>query len=166
METDINVYLHRLTTGSVLLISLLAAAGVPAQSQLPAPSRTIYKCKVQGRVSYSDEPCVGAERLDATPARGVDRLSGSSRTGKDVAAEIRVEQIATAVRLLSGMSNAQFATAVRRQNLEPAVQRECRQLEPVILGLEQSEKQADAVAVKEVQQELFVLRKRYKSLAC
>lgn len=150
----------------MLLMACLACSAVLAQSQLPAPSRTIYKCVVKGSVTYSDEPCVGAQRLDATPTRGVDRLSGSTRIGKDVAAEIRTEQFATALRPLSGMSTSEFATAVRRNGLQPAVQRECSELEPAILKLEQAEKRNDASTINQVQQDLFVLRKRYKNLAC
>lgn len=141
-------------------------ATAAVQSQLPAPSRAIYKCHINGTVSYSDEPCVGAQRIDATPVSGVTHLSGSSRIGKDVANEIHREQFANAVRPLTGMNASEFATATRRNQLDPAARRECGQLEPSILQLEQAEKRADLVAVKPIQQDLFTLRKRYKKLAC
>jgi hypothetical protein len=137
-----------------------------AQSQLPAPSRSIYKCKINGTVSYSDEPCVGAQRLDATPSSGISHLSGSPRIGKDVANELHREQFAAAIRPLSGMSASQLATASRRYNLEPAARRECSQLEPAIVDLEQAEKGADTAAVRTIQQNLYTLRKRYKTLQC
>ena len=137
-----------------------------AQSNLPAPSRSIYKCTINGTVSYSDEPCLGAQRLDATPTSGVSHLSGTPRIGKDVANEHYREQFATALRPLSGMSTSQLATATRRYNLDPAARRECNQLEPAIIALEQEEKGGDAAAVKAVQQNLFTLRKRYKTLQC
>ena len=65
METAIDVNFIRTVTRTTLLAMLLPCAA--AQAQLPAPSRTIYKCVVKGAVSYSDEPCEGAQRLDATP---------------------------------------------------------------------------------------------------
>lgn len=139
---------------------------VAAQSHLPAPSRTIYKCQVKGSVSYSDEPCIGAQRLESVPARGVDRLSGSARTGKDVGNEVQSEQFALAVRPLTGMSTAQFSTATRRHRLDAAVQRECSRLEPAILELEQAERHAGGAVMRVVQQDLFVLRQRYKKLEC
>jgi hypothetical protein len=151
---------------TALLGLILPCAVVLAQSQLPAPSRAIYKCTVVGKVSYSDEPCAGAQRLDATPSSGVTHLSGASRTGKDVANEIHREQFAAALRPLSGMNASEFATAVRRQNMTAPVQRECGQLEAAILGLERSESRADAATLKPIQQDLFTLRKRYKTLAC
>ncbi|MDQ2820112.1 MAG: hypothetical protein M3Y65_06915 [Pseudomonadota bacterium] len=137
-----------------------------SQSQLPAPSRTIYKCVVKGAVSYSDEPCAGARRLDATPTSGVTHLSGSSRVGKDVANEIHREQFAAALRPLHGMNTSQFDTKVRRDQLDLSAQRECHRLEPAILQLEEAERHADAAAVKPIQQDLLTLRKRYKTLTC
>ena len=165
MQLLISVRILRLAISAALLMPWTSAVSL-AQSQLPSPSRTIYKCNMKGTVSYSDEPCVGAKRLDATLTRGVDHLSGKIRVGKDVAAEIHTEQFADALRPLHGMSTSQFATMARRNNLEPAAQRECRALEPAILGLEKAEKSSDAALIKRVQQDLFILRKRYKSLAC
>ena len=165
-ETAIIVHFFRSAIGTCLLASWFFHAVVSAQSQLPAPSRAIYKCVIKGTVSSSDEPCVGAQRLDTTPSRGVSKLSGSTRIGKDVASEIHHEQFAEAFRPLSGMTAAQYATYGRRINLDPAVRRECGQLESAILGLEQAEKRADAVAIKPLQQDLFTLRKRYKTLIC
>jgi len=164
METAIDVNFIRTVTRTTLLAMLLPCAA--AQAQLPAPSRTIYKCVVKGAVSYSDEPCEGAQRLDATPSRGVSRLSGSARTGKDVASEIHTEQMAAAFRPISGMTASEYATYGRRQNLALTAQRECRQLEPGILALEQAERRAEAAAIKPIQQDLFALRKRYKTLGC
>lgn len=154
--------------GTALLAIFLPYAVVSAQSQsqLPAPSRTIYKCVVKGAVSYSDEPCAGAQRLDATPTSGVTHLSGSSRTGKDVAGEFHREQFAAALRPLTGMNAPQLDAYSRRNRLELSAQRECNRLEPAILGLEQSEGRADAAALKPIQQDLLTLRKRYKTLAC
>lgn len=156
----------RFAFGWALLGIFLPSAVVSAQSQLPAPNRTIYKCQLKGRISYSDEPCVGAQRLDAVPTRGVDRLSGSTRTGKDVRNEVHSEQFAHAIRPLTGMSPSQFAVATRRQRLDAATQRECSQLEPTILELEQAERRAHAAMAGPIQQDLFILRKRYKKLEC
>jgi len=60
--------------------------GAAAAQMLPAPSRTMYKCTANNVTSYSDKPCLGAERLVANPARGVSKLSGTERIGKDVRA--------------------------------------------------------------------------------
>jgi len=161
------IHIHSIffVVGWALIGSLLPTSEVWSQSQLPPPNRTIYKCQVKGTISYSDEPCIGAQRLDATPTRGVNRLSGSSRIGQDVSNEIRSEQLAHALRPLTGMSAAQFATAVRRHPLDAATQRACHQLEPAILKLEQAERHPGAV-IGPIQQDLFVLRKQYQKLGC
>ena len=64
------------------------------------------------------------------------------------------------------MSASEFATTVRRNRLDVASQRECRQLESSIIALEQAEKHNQAAVMKSIQQELFLLRKRYKALVC
>lgn len=156
----------RIVAGTALFAACVLGIEAWAQSQLPAPSRSIYKCRVNGSMSYSDEPCIGAQRLDATPVSGVSHLSGSAKTGKDVAQERHREEFATALRPLTGMNAAQLATTARRNNLAPEAGRECNQLEPAILGLERAEKRADAATLRLVQQDLFTLRKRYKTLAC
>lgn len=166
LKKTIHIQGNQIVASMLLLAASLTWTVVAAQAPLPSPSRTIYKCVVKGAVSYSDEPCPGAQRLDATPNRGIDRLSGKSRIGNDVAREAGAERFATVVRPLTGMDPARFATASRRTNMTPDVRRECNQLEPAILELEQAEKRADAVALKSAQQDLFVLRKRYKTLAC
>lgn len=160
------VVLPRVIAGAALLAASVLSVQAWAQAQLPVPSRVIYKCKVNGSVSYSDEPCVGAQRLDATPVSGVSHLSGAARTGKDVANERSREEFVNAIRPLTGMNASQLATAARRDRLDPAARRECHQLEPAILQLEQSEQRAGPATLKPIQQDLFTLRKRYKTLAC
>lgn len=152
--------------GAIVLGSQLACAVAPAQAQLPAPGRTIYKCEMKGKVEYSDEPCIGAKRLDVVPTRGMNRLSGTTRTGTDVAREIHTEQMAQALRPLSGMSGSEYVTFSRRHRLSAESQRECRQLEPAILGLEQAEQRSRGTVMPLLQQELLVLRKRFKTLGC
>ncbi|MEK8086891.1 hypothetical protein WNB94_10760 [Aquabacterium sp. A3] len=41
-------------------------------TSLPPPSRTVYKCEVGGKVHYADSPCVGAQKVDVTPTRGMN----------------------------------------------------------------------------------------------
>ncbi len=83
-----------------------------------------------------------------------------------MAGEIRSEQFAQAVRPLTGMSPSQFATASRRHSLSGEAQRECRALESAILESEQAERRARAAMMESVQQDLFILRKRFRKLGC
>lgn len=165
-ESNINLHSCRLPSVAALFGIPLVLAANSAMAQLPAPTQTVYKCTIGGKIRYSDEPCLGAKRIDVTPTRGVDRLSGAARIGKDAARERRSEQFARAVEPITGMNEAEFATAARRARLGAESQRECRQLEAAIVASEKAERSGFEPAIQSTQQELFRLRKRYKTLAC
>lgn len=54
-----NVLAHHLR---LLAPALVAAAILPAAAQ-----SSVYRCETNGKVNYSDAPCVGAKVIDATP---------------------------------------------------------------------------------------------------
>ena len=146
--------------------ALLACALPGAAQQLSPPSRTMYKCTDKKIVSYSDKPCLGAERLVVVPTRGVNKLSGQERIGADVREERRREEFVEAFRPISGMSAAQFEVHRRRTRLASDIQTECRQLDQVLLRTEAIEAAADKSTKLAVQRDLFDLRKRYTELGC
>ena len=158
----------RIRAAGTLAGGLLLCFAAPfAQAQLPQPSRTVYKCESKGKITYTDEPCLGARRLDVVPTRGVDKLSGTERTGTDVANERRREVFADALRPISGMNAEQLATFSRRQRLDSRSQRECAQLEAAILDTEQAERRnTGAGVIESLRQDLHILRKRYRQLGC
>jgi len=157
----------RITAVGIVAGSLLPLLAVSANTHLPSPSQTIYKCEVHGKVAYTDEPCLGAKRLDVVPGRGVDRLSGTKRIGADVAREQRRDQMARALQPLTGMDEQQFTTATRRDKLGAQEQRECRTLESAILDNEEVERDVGARALMEsLQQDTLSMRKRYRELRC
>jgi len=147
-------------------LMLAGWTGAAAAQTLPAPSRTMYKCTVNKVTSYSDKPCLGAERLVVNPARGVSKLSGTERIGNDVLAERNRENLANAIRPLTGMSPEQYEVARRRYQLSSAAQQECRRLDPSLLQLEAMEKAADKTARPIIQHDLFILRQRFTELRC
>lgn len=152
------------------LIAVACTAGAAAQPQpgsLRQPSRTVYKCEAAGKVTYSDEPCAGAVRVEVEPTRGLNKSSGSERTGADVARERRREGIAEALRPATGMDAKQFDTLARRQRLTPAAQDECRALDRVLPRAEADELRAATKPMKQVaQQQLLELRRRLLDLGC
>lgn len=149
-----------LGTGLVVFL-LFSSQRMAAAQSLPSPSRTIYKCKVNGTISYTDEPCLGAERVDAQPTRGVNKLSGKQMIGEDVRREMWRESLAHALPPISGTTPEEFKTLRRRQKLDVNAQRECRSLEQTII---QTERQQNASHVNA--EEVLVRRKRYKELGC
>lgn len=145
--------------------AILSAPIVKAQN-LPPPSRTMYKCKVNGTTTYSDTPCLGATRIEVEPTRGVSKLSGTQRIGSDVAREQWQEGLATALRPISGMDTKQYAVFARRHQLPASAQQECRQLDQTLPALEDEEKHAAQPALRDVQMRLFQMRRRFTDLHC
>jgi hypothetical protein len=62
---------------TLLAVCLLGSTAASAQS-LPQPSRTVFKCKKDGKIVYSDSPCLGAEKLEVVPTRGLTPLRARS----------------------------------------------------------------------------------------
>lgn len=156
---------YKVTAVLIYTTALVVPPMLTAQT-LPAPSRTIYKCKIQGSVTYSDTPCLGAKKLDVEPTRGVSKLSGTERIGADVAHEHEREGFAQALRPLSGMDAKQFAVFSRRYQLPAATQQECRDLDQNLPHLESEEQHATPAALRDVQARLFQMRTRFRNLRC
>jgi len=133
---------------------------------LPPPSRTAYKCVNAGKVSYSDEPCVDAKRVDLEPTRGLNKSTGTERVGKDVQRERWRESLGEAVKPLTGMTPEQFNLAVRRQPLAPEARSECYRLDGAIPDAEAADRLASDVERSQAKLHLLALRKRFKELRC
>lgn len=68
----------------------------------------IYRCELGGKVSYSDEPCVGAKVVDATPTQGMDKMTGSTRKGADVLRDENRKAVDAALQPLTGLDHEQM----------------------------------------------------------
>jgi hypothetical protein len=152
--------------GMMAAIALLADPAYAQAVKLPNPSRTVFKCEVGGKVLYSDDPCLGAKRIDVEPTRGLDKSSGKRMIGKDVGREKSREAFVEALRPVTGQDQAQHATAVRRINLSSSAKAECRTLDGGISDAEALEQSTAAGARLAVQRDLLNLRKRYRELGC
>lgn len=136
-----------------------------AQS-LPAPSRTVYKCDVGGKVTYSDSPCLGAAKIEVEPTRGVSKLSGSQRVGADVQREQTRETWAEAFKPLTGMDAKQSEIHGRRMKLTSDAQRECHRLDAQMPVAEKDERVSAGPILAEVQRDLYRMRMRFRELGC
>jgi len=142
------------------------AAAAQQSTKLPKTSRTVYKCQVGNEVKYSHEPCLGAQLVDVTPTRGLDKDSGKKKTGADVRAERHQEMMTEVMRPVLGMTHDERMTMHRRSKLTPAAKRECDQLDAQMARLAGSERATTSEALRGVQQMLLVARTRSKSLGC
>ena len=149
-----------------VLAALFLLSQTAFSQHLPAPSRTVYKCENNGKTFYSDSPCLGAKKIDIEPTRGLNKLTGSERSGKDVSREIQREQIAEAVKPVTGLTAKQFEVAGRRQKLDANAQRRCQSLDAALPSLEQQESNATASERHQLQAQVFNLRAEYRRLGC
>lgn len=144
-----------------LCLSLAVASAAAFAQTLSSPSRSVYKCSANGKTSYSDAPCLGAQRLDIEPTRGV-----GGREGHDVQRERQREMIAEAIRPLTGMNAQQLDRQGRRMKLAPGAQRECRAVDAKMPEAERSEAKAAGERREALKVILFNLRLRQRELRC
>jgi hypothetical protein len=152
-----------------LATTLSIAFHGPADAQVakaPSTSRTVFKCTVDNKVVYSDEPCLGAQVLNVQPTRGMNKSTGKELTGKDVMMERTREAIAQAVRPATGMNDHQFDVAKRRMNMSGPQKAECVRLEDDIAAGEAQEPTASKDSLAALQNSLLVMRTRYRGLGC
>ena len=145
---------------------LVSASTVTIAQTIPPPSRTVYKCDVGGKTIYSDSPCLGAERVDVEPSRGLTTNPGRDALGADVRREQRREGLAEAMRPLTGLNAKQFETQGRRMKLSADAQRECRRLDADIPAAEAQERRTATRERGEVQFRIFNMRQLVRNLRC
>lgn len=160
------MHLQVMYRAAAVLTALTMLTFAPQAQSLPPPAKTVFKCEENGKVVYSDSPCLGAKTVDVEPPRGVSRLSGQERVGSAVQQERLREHVADAMRPLTGMNPKQYETFGRRQKLPADTQRECQRLDGRIPLVEAEERQASGQGLAEIQLRLFGLRKRFRELAC
>lgn len=149
------------------VVVALATQVTHAQAiKVPDASRTVFKCTVNGKVTYSDDPCPGAQRIDIEPARGVSKSTGKERIGSDVRREHQREMIAEAVKPLTGMDAKQLEVKGRRMKLPPGVASESAALDRKIAKAEALERTVTGDAYAVAQRDLLLLRDRYRSARC
>lgn len=142
-------------------LSFAAVSAASCAQTLSPPSRSVYKCSANGKTTYSDAPCLGAQRLDIEPTRGV-----GGKEGRDVQRERHREMFAEALRPLTGMNAKQFDLHGRRMKLSPAAQRECGALDAQTPATEREEAQATGQRREILKVNLLNLRQRQRELRC
>lgn len=157
---------QRIVRASIFFTLALTWQGAVVAGTLPATSRTVFKCVVNGQVTYSDDPCLGAEKLEIEPTRGLDQWSGKKKVGSDIQREYRREGVAEALRPLTGMTAKQLEKHQQRTQLPAPAQLECRELDAQIPTAEQAEQRASPADRATRKKQLYELRVRYRALRC
>lgn len=144
-----------------LVPALLVAAVLPVVAQ---PS--VYRCETNGKVTYSDAPCVGAKVIDATPTQGVDKMTGQSRKGRDVQRDEFNAAFDNALRPLHGRSHADMDVMRRRIKLTNIDQAQCSSLDKRLPRLESEAAGASGHEKARADVDLYKARKQFFDLKC
>jgi len=144
----------------------IAIVSLFALTALTCAAQTVYKCESKGAVTYSHEPCMGAQVVDTTPTQGLDRSSGTSRKGADVRTTEQNKAFADAMRPILGETQEQWDKRRRRFKLSPAERSECQNLDGRLVKLEAGTRAADKPTAAQAEVSLFESRKRYRELRC
>lgn len=145
-----------------------AVAAVVAATCMVAQAQ-IYKCERDGKTTFTDEPCVGAKRIEVQPTQGLDKWSGQSKKGADVRKEEYRRLWDDSMRPLTGPVDHQQMNRRRdryAKHLTPAEHTECERLDKTMRDLEAQEAAAQADDLNKLQADLFKQRARYRSLKC
>lgn len=134
---------------------------------LLAGAQPVYRCESQGKVSYSDAPCVGAQVIDATPTQGMDRMSGKSSKGKEVRREEFRQLMDDALRPLTGKSNEEMRVLRKRAMQAPQDRQRCFALDRRLPELEAAAATgAEGPRKAQADVELYKARKQFFDLKC
>ncbi|HYD76501.1 DUF4124 domain-containing protein [Ramlibacter sp.] len=129
-------------------------------------AQAVYKCVSKGSVVYSHEPCLGATVVDTTPTQGLDKWTGKTRKGADVARTEHNKAMADALRPLFNETPEQRERRLRRAKLAPADRLECGKLDADIEAGASKPGFAQGAAATPTEQRLFEQRKKYRELGC
>ncbi|WP_143059598.1 DUF4124 domain-containing protein [Giesbergeria anulus] len=121
---------------------------------VPALGQPIYRCEYQGKIGYSDEPCMNAKVVDVLPTEGAHSLSGKRTSNARSRQEDLIKGIDNAVMPLTGLTHEQMKVERRRMKLPAQDKFECTWLDTKI-----NAKNADEAT-------LYQVRKRYFDLRC
>ena len=143
-----------------LVFGLLVVAAASAFAQ------TVYKCKSNGLVVYSHEPCLGAQIVDTTPTQGLDKSSGQSRKGADVRRSENHKAMAKALEPILGETAEQYELRHKRFKLPLKDRAECATLDTRLPAQETAARNANKGEAATAEAALFESRKRYRELGC
>lgn len=146
---------------SLFVLSIVLGLGTAG-----AQAQQVYRCDIQGKVSYSHEPCVGAQAIDTTPTQGLNKSTGRVERHPDVQREIHSRQLTEALRPIMVLSPEAHARLSKRHKLSRSDQLECAAWDVRLPGLEQDAAKANAAQKSEADVALFRARQAFRDLRC
>lgn len=126
-----------------------------------ATAGPVYKCTVNGKTSYSDEPCMNAKEVDVTPTEGINSMTGSQaksaeQLSRDMT-KIRREALSKALAPIASVTPEDFEREAKRANLPAADKQECKTLDSRLKTLK-AEQPTNEKALYEARARFFKLK--------
>ena len=149
----------------IRIIAALAMA-VCLSMTLPAMAQQVYRCEINGKVSYSHEPCVGAQAIDTTPTQGMDKMTGKTKKGADVQRDEHRKLMGTISSTVTGLSPEAHMRLAQRHQLPRSVQLECAAWDLRLPALEEASAKASPKDKEQQAASLFEARKAFRDLRC
>jgi hypothetical protein len=97
----------------LIMAVIVLGATIHAQPERAAT----YKCVTDGKVTYTDAPCVGGKLVDTTPTQGFGRMSSPSRKGTGTRKSRRPKPAAEVPNPFLDPAEEESTQAVNRPNL-------------------------------------------------
>ena len=141
---------------------LCVALGLP----YTVMAQQVYRCEVNGKVSYSNEPCQGAKVVNTTPAQSSDRTSGQQRKDMDALKAELERNNATKTRALAAKTPEDPEVAKRRENLTPLAKHSCSLLDQSLPQLRENAAHGTPENKEKADIQLYKARKAFQDLRC
>lgn len=129
-------------------------------------AQQVYRCESGGHVSYSHEPCLGAQAIDTTPTQGLDKWTGKTQQHRDIRNENFQRGLAQAIRPITGLSPEEFKVSAQRQKLSASDQLHCKLLDQRLPSLTRSAAQASPARKSQAEAALYEARQQFRDLRC
>ena len=132
----------------------------------PVIAQQVYRCEVNGKISYSHEPCLGAKAIDTTPTQGMDKMTGKSQKGADVQRDEHRRLVGNISSTITGLSPETHMRLAHRYALPRTAQAECAAWDLRLPSLEQASVKASPRDKEQAEIDLLKARKAFRDLRC
>ena len=141
---------------------LCVALGLPYS----VTAQQVYRCEVNGKVSYSNEPCQGAKLVKTPPAQSSDKTPAQHQKDMDTLKAELERNTATKTRALAAKAPEDPEVAKRRENLTPLAKHSCSLLDQSLPQLRENAAHGTPESKEKAGIQLYKARKAFQDLRC
>ena len=141
---------------------LCVALGLP----YTVTAQQVYRCEVNGKVSYSNEPCQDAKLVKTPPAQSSDKTPAQHQKDMDALKAELERNNATKTRALAAKAPEDPEVAKRRENLTPLAKHSCSLLDQSLPQLRENAAHGTPENKEKAEVQLYKARKAFQDLRC